>query len=430
MIVQADRYEISFAAIEAIGREAAVEAIGVAGAEPFHDLMPLLRRYYEEGRSSGFEHPLGEQRVDPNTLLPGAQSIVSIAVPYRTRQTVAMRRPRGRRGVVSAYAWGRDYHPVLKEKLRMVADLLERACGRAIRSLPCVDTTPLVDRAVAERAGIGFIGKNCMVITKAYGSWVFLGALLTDVRIEPQSRLSPMSMDSCGDCELCLTACPTGALREPFVLDSQSCLSYLTQSKGMIAEEYRTALGRRVWGCDTCQTVCPKNHVSLLGEETAFTPDPELSFPDLKRILRLSGRTFMREFGHTAAAWRGFSVWRRNAIIALGNMRDPEALPLLLPLLSDTRPEIRASAAWALSRIDIHGASAPSTTGKNIRLRRYSGIDIHGASAPPTTGKKMRLRRFSGMADASVRDAVRAAYGDEHDEAVRQEMEWAAPPKP
>ncbi|MHB1629417.1 MAG: tRNA epoxyqueuosine(34) reductase QueG [Bacilli bacterium] len=405
MIVQADSYEISFAELEAIGREAAVEAIGVADAEPFHDLMPLLRRYYAEGRSSGFEHPLGEQRVDPGALLPGAQSIVSIAVPYRTRQTVAMRRPKGRRGMVSAYAWGRDYHPVLKEKLRMVADLLERACGRAIRSLPCVDTAPLVDRAVAERAGIGFVGKNCMVITKEYGSWVFLGALLTDVRIEPQS--SPMSMDSCGDCDLCLTACPTGALREPFVLDSQSCLSYLTQSKGMIAEEYRAALGRRVWGCDTCQTVCPKNHVSLLGEEAAFTPDPELSFPDLKRILTLSGRAFMREFGHTAAAWRGFSVWRRNAVIALGNMRDLEALPLLLPLLSDPRPEIRASAAWALSR-----------------------IDIHGASAPPTNGKKMRLRRFSGMADASVGDAVRAAYGDEHDEAVRREMEWAAPPKP
>lgn len=381
-VVETGRYEISFAALEAIGREAAVEAIGVTGAEPFHDLAPMLRRYYEEGRSSGFEHPFGEQRIDPGALLPGAQSIVSIAVPYRTRKTTAMRRPPGRRGVVSAYAWGRDYHPILKAKLLLIADLLERASGRAIHSLPCVDTTPLVDRAVAQRAGVGFIGKNCMMITKAYGSWVFLGALLTDVRIEP--RPLPISTDSCGDCDLCLTACPTGALREPFVLDSQSCLSYLTQSKGIIATEYRAALGRRVWGCDTCQTVCPKNRVSLLGNEEAFSPDAELSFPDLKRILTLSKREFTQEFGHTAAAWRGVHVWRRNAIIALGNMRDPEAPPLLLPLLFDARPEIRASAAWALSR----------------------------------------------MAVATVRDAVRAAYESERDETVRREMEWAVTPQP
>ncbi len=378
--MQTGGYEVSFAALEAIGQKAAVGAIGVASAEPFHDLTPILRRYYEEGRSSGFEHPLGRQRIDPSTLLPGAHSIVSIAVPYRTRKAVAMRRPKGRRGVVSTYAWGRDYHPVLKEKLLLIADLLERASGRTIRSLSCVDTTPLVDRAVAQRAGIGFIGKNCMMITETHGSWVFLGALLTDLRIEPRPLLIPA--DSCGDCDLCLTACPTGALREPFVLDSQSCLSYLTQSKGIIAGEYREALGRRVWGCDTCQTVCPKNRVSLLAEEMAFTPDPELSFPDLKRIVTLSRRAFMREFGHTAAAWRGFHVWRRNAVIALGNARDPEALPLLLPLLYDTRPEIRASAAWALSRVTV----------------------------------------------AKARDAVRAAYDGERDEAVRREMEWALSP--
>lgn len=167
--------------------------------------------------------------------------------------------------------------------------------------------------------------------------------------------MAPLALDQCGDCTLCLTACPTGALREPYILDSASCLSYITQASGHMPAEYRKPLGRRVWGCDTCQTVCPKNHVSLLAADPRLDPDEDTSYPDLIAILTMSNRAFMRRFGKTAGAWRGPTVWRRNALIALGNMRTHGALSAIIPYLTHERPELRGSAAWALRQIDATG---------------------------------------------------------------------------
>ncbi|PWI58095.1 tRNA epoxyqueuosine(34) reductase QueG [Sulfoacidibacillus thermotolerans] len=346
-------YEISFASLRQIAYTSGVDVVGVTTADEFPDLAEKLYRYYREGRATGFEHPYSRLRIDPTALLPEAKSIVAIAVPYLTKATRALRRPKGLRGRVSFYAWGRDYHRVLTEQLQVIADALSRQVGREIAYQIAVDTSPLVDRAVAERAGIGWIGKNGMLITKEYGSFVFLGCLLTDILIEP--NVSVDELDSCGDCNLCILACPTGALVEPYILDGQRCLSYLTQSKGIIPVQYRKSMGGQLWGCDICQNVCPKNKVSLLGQLEAFTPQADLSYPVLLHILKLSRRAFLREFGHTAAAWRGYYVWRRNAILALGNLRAKEAVPDLLPFLSDVRPEIRAVTAWALQQIDAGG---------------------------------------------------------------------------
>lgn len=368
---------VTLAQLRQIGEQCKVDAIGATTAEPFTDVLPALQAYYAEGRASGFEHPIAEERIDPRTILPSARSMVSIAVSYVTADTKAARRPKGTRGVVSVYAWGEDYHRVLARKLLQVATALEGIVGRPFHYVSCVDTAPLVDRAVAARAGLGWIGKNCCLITPAHGSWVFLGTLVTDLEIRVEGAEDSL-LDGCGDCTLCITACPTGALREPYILDSQQCLSYVTQMKGMVPQKFRTALGRRVWGCDTCQTVCPKNAPSLLGQEESFAPVPELSFPELQHILTLSTRAFRREFGATAAAWRGVQVWRRNALIALGNARDPAAIQAILPFLVDPRSEIRSAAAWALQRID-----EPDT---------YS--------------------------------AVRAAWECEPDESVRAEMAW------
>lgn len=374
--------EIDAEEILALARAAGFDGAGVTTARPFASLLPQLRRYYEEGRASGFEHPVAEERIDPDRVLAGARSLVAVVLAYRTAQTVALRRPQGRRGVVSVYAWGEDYHRVMKDKLARLAVALEAAVGRPVRSVACVDTSPLVDRAVAQRASVGWIGKNCCLITPDYGSWVFLGTLVTDVQVagcadepdagpEDEAGLAPeavaeggpdaragLDLNGCGECDLCLRACPTGALREPFILDSSICLSHLTQMKGMPPEAYREALGRRVWGCDTCQSVCPKNHASLLATETAFRPDPELSFPELRRLLTLSSRAFLREYGHTAAAWRGARTWRRNAALALGNARAREALPDLTRLLEDPHPDMRAAAAWALRKIDPAASAA------------------------------------------------------------------------
>ncbi len=368
---------VTMADLKQIAEKIGIDVIGATSARPFEEILPTLQLYYEEGRSSGFEHAFTRERIDPMSILPEAKSLISIAISYVTKETKEIRRPKGKRGMVSVYSWGQDYHQILHEKLNQLEKELEQLCGRSILAKSCVDTGPLVDRAVAARAGVGFVGKNCCVITPTHGSWVFLGTLVTDVEVVDASE--QVSASECGDCDLCLQACPTGALLEPGVIDSKQCLSYITQSKGTIPEHLRDRLGRRVWGCDTCQTVCPKNSVSLLGIEERFNPDPELSYPELTRILTMSRKSFMREFGKTAAAWRGANVWRRNALIALGNMRDKGALSLVLSFLEDERPEMRASAAWALRQIDPEAS----------------------------------------------RTAVLAAYAREEDEEVKRDLMWA-----
>lgn len=342
------KWELTRCDMEEIRSALAIDLLGTATAEPFHDVVETLRLYREKGYESGFEHPVVEERIDPGALVPGAKSIVAIAMAYHTQEHETLKRPKGLRGALSKYAWGLDYHAVLRDKLNLLAGEIERRVGRKIALHSSVDTGPLVDRSVAHRAGLGWFGKNCSIITEAYGSWVFLGQLVTDVAIEP-SPPSPTSF--CGDCDLCMRACPTGALVDPFTTDSSKCLSYITQMKGFVPIEYRSKFGTRIWGCDTCQAVCPANKGVKQGTSESFLPEEELSFPDLLELLSMSNREFRRIFGKTAAAWRGLTVVKRNAIIALGNIRDKRAVPKLIELLQDERPEIRGTAAWSLQRI-------------------------------------------------------------------------------
>ncbi|MGZ4111818.1 MAG: tRNA epoxyqueuosine(34) reductase QueG [Tumebacillaceae bacterium] len=370
-------YEIDQATIRMIGDELGIDGIGVTTADPFADVAEHLQMYHDYGHASGFEHPVIEERIDPQKLLPDARSIIAIAMAYRTEKYGLQKKPEGLRGQMSVYAWGMDYHKVLRQKLDQLAQRIEQEVGRPVQIHNSVDTGPLVDRAVAQRAGIGWLGKNCSVITDKHGSWVFLGQLVTDIAIEPNEPSPP---PQCGDCDLCLRACPTKALVNPFMTDSQKCLSYITQMKGFIPMEYRAKLGRRIWGCDTCQVVCPKNKEVAFGTAIEFDPEPEFAFPDLMRLLEMSNKAFRREFGDSAAAWRGVRVMQRNAILALGNMRETRAVPKLLELLvQDEGAEIRGTAAWSLQKIDPVG----------------------------------------------TREAVAAAYEQETDEQVRQEMRWA-----
>ncbi|UOF90864.1 tRNA epoxyqueuosine(34) reductase QueG [Fodinisporobacter ferrooxydans] len=336
--------------LEDIAERIGIDAIGVTDARPFLELKPILEAYREHGYETGFEHPVIEERMDPSLLVPDAKSIIAIAIAYKTAQTDRTRKPaEGIRGMVSKYAWGKDYHHVLREKLVQLVAELEVYAGHPFQYHMSVDTGPMVDRAVANRAGIGWVGKNCSIITEAHGSWVFLGQLVTDL---PFAEWSQPILSQCGDCDLCITACPTGALT-PFSTNSSKCLSYITQMKGHIPEEYRKKLGKRIWGCDTCQVVCPENkHPNLLlSLHEQFLPEPELAYPDLMAILEMSNRQFKRIFGHTALAWRGLKVMQRNAILALGNLHDQRAIPKLKALVEDPREEIRAAAAWSLGQI-------------------------------------------------------------------------------
>ncbi|MFL1997532.1 tRNA epoxyqueuosine(34) reductase QueG [Lysinibacillus irui] len=325
-----------------------VDKIGFTTAAPFTELKNRLRRQQELGYQSGFEESDIEKRTEPLQLLNEAESIVAIAVAYPSRMENAPTGKRGaRRGIFCRASWGVDYHTALRERLKLLSIWLEeRVEGVRIESM--VDTGALVDRAVAERAGIGWSGKNCSIITPEFGSYVYLGELITNIPFAPDK---PME-DECGDCRLCLDVCPTGALIEGGQLNAQRCIAFLTQTKGTLPDEFRSHIGNRLYGCDTCQTVCPKNKGKINWIHEEFKPDPELAKPLLTPLLTISNREFKTKFGHVSGSWRGKKPIQRNAILALAHFKEEAAIPDLIGLLkNDDRPVIRGTAAWALGKI-------------------------------------------------------------------------------
>jgi epoxyqueuosine reductase len=338
--------------IKALAAQVGLAEVGVTDASPFPEMIPWLTAYAERGRT-GFEAADIAQRIQPTSWLASAKSIVVAALPYLTDtgHTTARTHPRGRQhGNVSTYVYGTDYHHVLTERLRDLGERLTDLYGQNVEYKVAVDMSPLVDRRVAERAGLGWVGKNCMFYSHRYGSFVFLGALLVNVEIESNNQ-PPALGSRCGECALCLKACPTGALVAPGVIEATRCLSYVTQMKGVIPREFRSKMGRRVWGCDVCQWVCPENSGAEHSDIPAFEPLPELAYPDLIEFLHLSNRQFLRRYGHTALAWRGLRTLQRNALIALGNAGHVEAIAEIIPFLQHARQELRVSAAWALGQL-------------------------------------------------------------------------------
>lgn len=325
-----------------------IDKIGFTSAGSFPDLKQRLKIQQQLGYASGFEEPDIDKRTEPIRLLEGAESILSIAIAYPSKMKDAPQSKRGaRRGIFARASWGMDYHTVLREKLaKLEAFILLHLPDARLKSM--VDTGELSDRAVAERAGIGWSAKNCSIITPEFGSYVYLGEMLTNIPFEPSV---PME-DQCGDCRLCLDICPTGALIEGGQLNAKRCIAFITQTKTMVPEEFRAKIGNRVYGCDTCQTVCPKNKGKHFAHHAEFTPDPELVKPLLLPLLEHSNRTFKETYGHMSGAWRGKNPIQRNAIIALVHFKEREAIPKLISILtSDPRPVMRGTAAWALGEL-------------------------------------------------------------------------------
>lgn len=328
--------------------ELGIDKIGFATADPFLEMKERLIRHRDKGYESGFEEPDIEKRVYPERNMEEPRSIVSIAVAYPTKMDSPPKsEPDNYRGQISRSAWGEDYHHVLRRRLARLEQFIRERVPDA-RFTSMVDTGALVDRAVAERAGIGWSGKNCSIITPEFGSWVFLGEMLTSIPFPPDEPVT----EGCGDCTRCIDACPTGALVGPGQLNAQRCISFVTQTKGWVSDELKRMIGNRLYGCDTCQLVCPKNHKLNFTHQEEFRPDPELVKPLLKPLLTMSNREFKQRYGDSAASWRGKKPIQRNAIIALGNFKDKSAVPLLIELLkNDPRPVIRGTSAWALHRI-------------------------------------------------------------------------------
>jgi epoxyqueuosine reductase len=280
---------------------------------------------------------------DPNRVLEAARSIVVLAMNYRTAEPAP---PAAGQGRVSRYAWGdADYHDLIRERLRTLADWL-RAQVPAAQVRGVVDTAPLLEREFAQLAGLGWIGKNTLLINRNEGSWFFLAALLTDVEL---SYDAPHATDHCGTCRACLDACPTNAFPQPYVLDATRCISYLTiELRDAVPLELRSGMGDWFFGCDVCQDVCPWNSRAPQSAEAAFVPRPGNNPIDLIALFGLDDAAFRERFRHTP-------LWRakrrgllRNAAIALGNRPTPAALPVLIVGLSDVEPLVRGACAWAL----------------------------------------------------------------------------------
>ena len=329
-----------------------VDKIGFTTASPFLELKNRLRRQQELGYQSGFEESDIDKRTEPSLLLDRAESIIAIALAYPSKMDNAPVGKKGaRRGIFCRASWGIDYHVAVRERLQLIEQwLVERVPNAKIKSM--VDTGELVDRAVAERAGIGWNGKNCSIITPEFGSYVYLGELITNIPFAPDTPIE----NECGDCTLCLDVCPTGAIVAPGQLNSQRCIAFLTQTKGYLPDEFRSKIGNRLYGCDTCQTVCPKNKRKINWIHEEFRPDPEVAKPLLQPLLSISNKEFKARFGHVSGAWRGKKPIQRNAILALAHFKEDAAIPELLQLLKqDERPVIRGTAAWALGKIGGEG---------------------------------------------------------------------------
>lgn len=325
-----------------------IDKIGFTSADPFVELKEHLRNQEKLNYASGFEKGTHTERTEPKKLLKEAKSIISIALAYPSRiEEPPKSTKEDRRGIFCRASWGEDYHHVLKRKLEALMVFI-KVKESDVRYEIMVDTGELVDGAVAERAGVGFTGKNTLLITEEFGSFVYLGEILISIPFKPDE---PLALD-CGSCRKCIDVCPTGAIVEGGKLNAQQCLAFQTQTKHFLKDEFKNVLGTRVYGCDTCQAVCPYNKGVDFHNHPEFEPEPEVAKPKLKPMLNASNREFRSQFGHVAGFWRGKNPLQRNAIIGLAHFKDKTAITDLIEVLErDVRPAIRGTAAWALGKI-------------------------------------------------------------------------------
>lgn len=329
-----------------------IDKIGFASAEPFTELEASLQEQKERGYTSGFEHPVIEERIYPERTFENPKTIISIALAYPTKAQEEIPRDE-KRGMFARASWGIDYHDILRDRLQKLITFIQSEAESLQqeaqwRFAPQVDTGELIDVSVAQRAGLGFIGRNGLLITEEFGSFVYLGEIVTNIEFAVDQPV-PFG---CGDCMRCVKACPTKALLGDGRMNAQRCLSYQTQTKGMMPEEYRKKMRNVIYGCDICQLVCPYNQGKDFHFHEEMEPEIDTVYPKLKPMLNLSNKEFKKQFGHLAGSWRGKKPLQRNAIIALANLGDRSALPDLFKVAKeDVRPVIRGTAAWAIGRL-------------------------------------------------------------------------------
>jgi epoxyqueuosine reductase len=339
------------AEIKAEAHRLGFDLVGIAPAVPPPHADALLD-WLDAGHAGemGYLARNAVRRADPREAVPDAQSIIVCGMHYRASEPDPALWNDASRGQISRYAWGDDYHDVVEPKLRQLQAWIEARVGRASIGRSYVDTGPVLERPVGVMAGLGFQGKNTLLIHPQQGSWFFLGEVLVDVQLEYDA---PPARGGCGGCTRCMRACPTNAFAGPHVLDARRCISYLTiELKGPIPRELRPLMGNHIYGCDVCQEVCPWNvRWGQFTTQPAFTPRAGIVAPELLELITLDDDGFRHRFRRSPIKRTKRRGLLRNVAVALGNWGDPQAVPALINVLNDHEPLIRGHAAWALGRI-------------------------------------------------------------------------------
>ena len=287
-----------------------------------------------------------EQRVDPSALWPDARSAIVLGLNYGPEQNPLDILARKTLGAISVYAQNEDYHDLVKKKLKAVAGFIFEKTRADVKVF--VDTAPVMEKPLAQKAGLGWQGKHTNLVSREFGSWLFLGSIFTTLDLPPDEA----EVDHCGRCRACLDICPTAAFPAPYTLDARRCISYLTiESKGPIPREFRKAMGNRIYGCDDCLAVCPWNKFAQSAREIKLQPREELAAPPLAELARLDDESFRALFRRSPVKRIGRDRFLRNVLIAIGNSGDLGLVPEARRLLSDPSSLVRGAAVWALEQL-------------------------------------------------------------------------------
>ena len=339
-------------------------AVGIAPGSLAPAAGERLRAWLAEGRHGDmlWMESRADERASPDMLWPEVRSVIMLGMSYAPADDPMALAAHPDRARVSVYARGRDYHDVVKGALKRLAGWLAHEAGVGVKVF--VDTAPVMEKALAEAAGIGWQGKHSNVVSKEHGSWLFLGAIYTTAELEPDKG----GADACGSCRACQDICPTDAFPAPYRVDARRCISYLTiEHKGPIPHEFRTAIGNHIYGCDDCLSVCPWNKFAKsAAANKAFLPRAELVAPKIADLLTLDDAAFRILFAGSPVKRTGRDRFVRNVLIAAGNSGDVSLVPAVVALLSDDAPVIRGAAVWALHRLDIGRAEAERATRVHI----------------------------------------------------------------
>ncbi len=334
------------AAIRDRALEAGFDAVGFADAA--HGAGAELAEFLALGfhGDMGWLAGTAERRASPTSLWPDARGVVALAANYAPEGDALDALEDPGQGAISVYARGRDYHDVLKKRLRVLAGWLHRTYDSEVKLF--VDTAPVMEKPIAEAAGLGWQGKHTNLVSRQFGSWLFLAEIYTAIAFEPDVP----GADRCGSCQRCLDACPTDAFPAPHQLDARRCVSYLTiEHKGHISAELRPLMGNRIYGCDDCLAVCPWNKFAAPSRIEEFLPRSGLDAPRLTELAALDDAAFRRLFSGSPIKRTGRDRFVRNVLIAIGNGADPAHALVAKALLDDTSPLVRAMAVWALARL-------------------------------------------------------------------------------